>query len=415
MSRNRLVAAALLTLLFALSESAGVLAQIPTNRVADPERIIQQFDQNGDGKLSHTEFPRPAFNRLDADGDGFVTIEELKGAMANRRSSAKTMPPTRAVPGLYFVDAHSQMDENVDETRVISLMDHGGVYRTILSSHLGRPWEDIVTFGERSNGRIVPAVRIKGGGYQSGNPEKFYEALAAQLADARFLAMAEVLVYHDAKGRFVAVKTRLDDPEVTAAFAAVEKKGWPFILHLEFAYMSAADRKAYMEQLHTFLTEHGKSPVVLMYKGFLKADGVRQLIGAHSNVLFMTCGSLPPNPILRAHPELSILAGQGSNAKLAPQWRALFVDHPDRFVFCLDNVFGPQWTPRPYLAQMMAWWRVLAVLPDAAAHAIAHGNAERLWHLSAKPAEIAMIPPWESQARLGPVTGRAKTEMPARR
>lgn len=45
-----------------------------------PARMMEQFDRNGDGKLSPDEFPerlRSAFAQIDANGDGFVTKDEL--------------------------------------------------------------------------------------------------------------------------------------------------------------------------------------------------------------------------------------------------------------------------------------------------------------------------------------------------
>lgn len=56
------------------------------------------------------------------------------------------------------------------------------------------------------------------------------------------------------------------------------------------------------------------------------------------------------------------------------------IEHPGRFVLGLDNVFAEHWG-RLYVAQVALWREALAELPDDAAHAIAHGNAERLWKL----------------------------------
>ena len=39
--------------------------------------VFEQFDSNGDGKLSPLEFvDAPIFTTFDSDGDGFVTLEE---------------------------------------------------------------------------------------------------------------------------------------------------------------------------------------------------------------------------------------------------------------------------------------------------------------------------------------------------
>ena len=83
------------------------------------------------------------------------------------------------------------------------------------------------------------------------------------------------------------------------------------------------------------------------------------------------------------------------------------VEHPDRFVFALDNVFAPMWAPGPYLRQMTVWWCALGRLSPVVAHAIAHGNAERLWKLAPKPAGVRALSPWQAQEQLGPVVGTA--------
>lgn len=51
----------------------------PPHRRPDPQEILAQFDADGDGQLSMDEFPGPDehFARLDTDGDGYLSQEEL--------------------------------------------------------------------------------------------------------------------------------------------------------------------------------------------------------------------------------------------------------------------------------------------------------------------------------------------------
>ncbi len=79
--------------------------------------------------------------------------------------------------------------------------------------------------------------------------------------------------------------------------------------------------------------------------------------------------------------------------------------YPDRFIFNLDNVVGKNWT-YTYLREMDVWWRVMADLPDDVAHAVAHGNAERLWRIEPKPQSVVVSPPSMSEQRSGLGGGR---------
>ena len=65
---------------------------------------------------------------------------------------------------------------------------------------------------------------------------------------------------------------------------------------------------------------------------------------------------------------------------LAADWKQLMVEHPDRFILGFDNVFTEHWG-QFYLKQIGFWREAIKELPVEVAHAFAHGNAERLWHL----------------------------------
>jgi len=54
-------------------------------------RMIERLDENDDGRLSAEEMPQPRrdgsrfFNRIDADGDGAITLAEAEAAQGHRR------------------------------------------------------------------------------------------------------------------------------------------------------------------------------------------------------------------------------------------------------------------------------------------------------------------------------------------
>ena len=86
---------------FALSALAGPLpAQEPPSRAGS--NLLQRFlqlDRNGDGRISREEFPRPLFDRLDTDQDGFLTLEEAQAILSRRQSADAASSKRNATAG----------------------------------------------------------------------------------------------------------------------------------------------------------------------------------------------------------------------------------------------------------------------------------------------------------------------------
>ena len=320
-------------------------------------------------------------------------------------SYAPNAAPAKVTPGLYFVDAHSQMDTGVDEERVMSLMNHGGVYRTILSHHMRRDWRDVPRIARKQPGRIIPAVRIKGRGYHNrAGPDKFYDRLNRQTASGDFGAMGEVHLWHDSDGgKYQEIKTNFDDALVQAAFKEAKSNHWPFVIHIEFASLSSGARMHFRRMLDAFLPKHPDHAFVLIHMAQLEAGPVRELLAKHSNLHFMMSHASPSYQG-GGKPFINMFA----DGRFKPEWTKLIADYPDRFIFALDNVFGFFWVPGRYLVKMDLWWRAISALPDRHAHALAHGNAERLWRLPPKPASHQTVTPWDSMKKLGQIVGNAR-------
>lgn len=281
----------------------------------------------------------------------------------------------RVAAEIPMIDAHSQTDHLVDLERVITLMDRAGVRRTILSARGRLKGRDLLDFAARHPGRITPAVRTKSLRYVENHP-KYYQGLEKQLRAPGFGALAEVILWHARKGkRAPQWIVALDAPQVKAALDAALKRRWPFIAHIEFA-AAGTQRSEYMGKLEALLRAHPRHPFPLIHMGQLPVGEARRLIGAHPNVYFLTSHANPVTVSKSRQPWVNLFRGE----RLSPEFRDLMVRHRTRFVLAFDNVFAEHWGEY-YLKQAALWRRALAALPPAVAHAVAHGNAERLWKL----------------------------------
>lgn len=281
---------------------------------------------------------------------------------------------------LYFVDAHSQLPGGFDPGNIIGLMDQAQVHRTILSARNDREPQDVADFAALHADRITAAVRTKGKAFNTNNP-KFEKQLNLQLGNPVFKAMAESLLFHAQKGKKAPkIDVAADSPQNQLVLNATLERGWPFIAHYEFS-ATGWDKAKYLAEFETMASAHADHPFVLIHMGQLDADEARRLIEAHSNVYFLTSHSnsvsIAENP---GQPWVNLFSGDA----LAPKWAALMTQHSDRFILAFDNVWPEHWG-QFYLDEAKLWRTALGKLPPDVAHAVAHGNAERLWKLPPRP------------------------------
>lgn len=286
---------------------------------------------------------------------------------------------------ILMIDAHSQIPHQYEELdEVIGLMDQGGITRAILASRGPLTAKQLVLFASKYPGRIIPAVRTKSRFYLE-NDKRFDNFLKKQVNMPQFRAMAEVLMYHAQKGlnriRAPQVIVHPDDERIQVTLKYAIKKKWPLVVHIEFRRMGP-QRDKFMNTFEALLIRYRKHPFILMHMGQLNHDEVRKLIEANNNIYFITSHStsIQASPIRTVKEAEDFRTNMFEGDHLAAEWKHLMIDYPDRFILGFDNVWPEHWS-QYYLDQVKLWRKAIRKLPPKVAHAFAHGNAERLWHL----------------------------------
>ena len=184
-------------------------------------------------------------------------------------------------------------------------------------------------------------------------------------------------MWHAAKKTVGAGKATMDpdDPRVGTMMETARQKGFPFIAHVEFGAMGGG-KSSYMKKLEAFIAANRDVPVGMIHMGQLKATDAARLLPKHPNLFFITSHCNPVAYNDKKQPWTRMIVG----TEFAPEWRELVLANPKRFVLAFDNVFSFQWE-ESFLPQVEVWRKTLATVPDNVAHALAHGNAERLWKL----------------------------------
>jgi predicted TIM-barrel fold metal-dependent hydrolase len=123
----------------------------------------------------------------------------------------------------------------------------------------------------------------------------------------------------------------------------------------------------------------------LLLHAHADADAVERLFrqDPDARILWAHAGFAPPEQVremLRRYPrlwaDLAFRSDHGAGGRPAPEWRAAFLEFPDRFLVGTDTFVPERWH---FVPEHAAWSRAwLADLPPEVAERIAHRNGEAL-------------------------------------
>ena len=316
-----------------------------------------------------------------------------------------------------IVDAHSQFGCEISASRIRQAIDGSGIAHTLLSARGCRGEEAIAS--HRRVLKLVQSLPARAsflistklaGMSQSGteNGKKGLVELSRankQLFDVS-VGFAEILVQHapheTKQLRFDGLHLDLKSARIQDAMSLAIDRKVPLILHLELNDNESQSSEI-LEQLKHVLSENPQHDVVLIHMAQATPAEARSLIESHGNIHFMTstADALAAFAVAQARsgkhkaqvgwvnlfsdppkstPYKGWLADYLPAMRWDDDWKQLIEAHPERFVFAVENVFGPHWTKR-YSVKLKIWRKAFSMLSEKAARMVACGNAQRLWKL----------------------------------
>ncbi|MBI4985104.1 MAG: amidohydrolase family protein [Rhodocyclales bacterium] len=223
--------------------------------------------------------------------------------------------------------------------------------------------------------------------------QRFRSAAEEILKDGA-LAFGEIALHHLSSARMGErhpyESVAADHPLLLLLADIAAEKGVPIDLHLDVVpqdmplppgpFNAATPRElaANLPAFERLLAHNRKAAVIWAHAG---ADPLRtrtpamqrELLARHPN-LYMSLR------IGRGGPDPS--AAMTEDAQLKPEWRALLIEFPDRFVIGSDSFHPPHANLRRTPAAALAFSRALVEqLPAAVGRAVAYENAVRLYRL----------------------------------
>ena len=399
----------------------------------NPEIMLKRMDLDGDMRISRSEFrgPPQAFPNIDANGDGFLTVEEIASfqhrarnfqAQARRGLSAQPLADWYGALPVILSHTHfnvkvgtgheDQLDWEGAETNALKLMDENGVSAAIILPTPGiegrGPGDDRFAGLLRMVGRHPGRFRAAGGGSTlnplviATNPDganedirRRFAARAEEIMAAGGVGFGELAALHYSFfDEHPYEEARPDHPLFLLLADIAARHDVPMDIHMEAVArdqpisqemhgISPNNPDHVHENVSTFerlLAHNRKARIIWVHLGMdntgdRTVELTRRLLRDHPNLYISITG------FQRAVGEnWLLLPGRGLN----PEWRALIVEFPERFMIGSDILFQP---PRVWHAFPQPIKRAIEIvrtpyLPPAVARKVAFENVQNVYRLS---------------------------------
>jgi Predicted metal-dependent hydrolase of the TIM-barrel fold len=287
-----------------------------------------------------------------------------------------------------IIDVEHHWGGKLPLAALVGKMDKAGVALTWLGQNERNGSVHALADAAAYPTRLVPTTIHGDGPRWHGRDPSLLTELAADVATGRYFAMGEFEARHYVSSTNDRdVHLPVDSESFEAVFRLAEESGLPFLLHHE-----AED--ALLPELERMLVRHPKAKVIWCHVGRNRnratwtvlptPEGVRAMLVRYPN-LYFDLNQSPPGSTHRGTRQVDAVLYDNINpdkgkdqpdARLNSQWRALFEEHADRFVFGSDVNTG-RWDNYERVTGNFRWLILRSLSPEAGAK-IAYQNAWRL-------------------------------------
>ena len=358
----------------------------------NPEMAVKKKDKNGDGKVSLDEWPKSEFlfNKIDLDGDGYITAEEfaIKWGMLPAPSQVAQGDKSESCPAgnqdIPIADVHFHAMLYMTPYKLEKRMEKynlqwiGGAGAAGKRGRTGQKMDQqyLSSLGNKyvwaaGQNEINMLAKKNGTSILEGSIGYSLQSALDQI-DRRLSngakAIGEIHVNTTNSAPIEYLRRRLiaDSPLMQSLWGLSAKHDAPMMIHMEFDDDSA-------EELQSLVESDRNGTMVLGHCGKnTSPDQIRTLLEANDNVY---C-----NLAFRSPPQTSAFDPNNiyDSCTLKSEWKDLIEDHPDRFMVGIDDTHS--WETFDKVTENIRSGLLANLRPDVA-EKVAYKNAVKLYAL----------------------------------